>query len=139
MEKTLIPIADISAEIEKHKTPADSFRAEAAWRANASYARETQRFDLVLKYFDAWIRQRRRTTELVQVLLPETGAFYGNQFVDGDDSVTRLIDFGFTKMQWHRRTRELSVPLHVLESYLDDCIAKSINPSLHGMLNFALG
>lgn len=135
MINDLIPTPKMS--VDSYTDPAESFQAEAAWKANASWAKESNDYVLLLNYFKLWILQRRRTTELVQAVLPGPGAFYGNQFLEGNNGVTKLVDFGFTKMQWHRRVKELEVPGSVFESYLDECIEMTRQPTLYGLLRFS--
>jgi len=131
----LIPAPKV--DILSYTDPAESFRAEAIWKANASWAKESNDYEKLLGYFRFWILQRRKTTELIRAVLPGPGAYYGNQYQDGDEGVTRLADFGFTKMQFHRRMKELEVNLSVMESYLDECIQMTKQPTLFGMLRFA--
>ena len=135
MPNDLIPVPTI--DVQSYTDPAESFQAEAVWAANKAYAKEQNDFEGLLVSFTGWILQRRKTTELVRSALPGPGAYFGNQYQDGDESVTKLCDFGFSKMQFFRRCKELEVDPDVFHSYLDSCIEIGKQPSLFGMLRFS--
>ena len=135
MTNDLIPVPTI--DVQSYTDPAESFQAEAVWAANKAYAKEQNDFEGLLVSFTGWILQRRKTTELVRSALPGPGAYFGNQYQGGDESVTKLCDFGFSKMQFFRRCKELEVDPDVFYSYLDECIEQTKQPSLYGMLRFS--
>ena len=114
-------------------TPKESFANEAEWKAAEAWAKEQRNYELVVEAFRGWILQRRRTTELIT---PNISQFHGNRFIGGNDMDTsyKLADYGFTKQQWHRRKKELDVGIDEIDGYIDDCIEKSTQPTLYGML-----
>jgi len=77
---------------------------------------------------------RRKTTELVKPHVRQ--GQYGRE---GDNDVTFLSDFGFTKKQWNRRTQELKVTEDEITAYFDECIALGWHPSLFGLWKFKNG
>ena len=135
MTNDLIPAP--TNDVQSYTDPADSFQAEAVFKANSAFSKEQNDYEQMLIWFQAWVLQRRHTTSLVRSMLPGPGAYYGNQFGPGDENVTRLADFGFSKMQFFRRCKELEVDPDVFYSYLDECIEQTKQPSLYGMLRFA--
>jgi integrase len=45
-----------------------------------------------------------------------------------------LADFNLTQKQWYRRRKELGVSPSEVDEYIDDCIEKSIEPTISGLL-----
>jgi len=75
-----------------------------------------------------WIMARRKTTELIK-----PNIIHGNNQYGGNIVVTSLTDYGFTKMQWHRRIKELEVSEEEIAAYFDECIALAWEPTLFGL------
>ena len=137
MTGELITKSETHKAVNQHKTPKESFEAEAVWKANEAWAKEQNDFEKVVTSFFGWILQRRRTTELIQPNISD-GKFSEEYQPRGNNIVTpSLEDYGFTKMQWHRRTKELDVALEKINEYIDECIEMSVQPTLYGLLKVA--
>ena len=130
MENSLASVGKIYQQIQKATTPQESKSLEAVASAAKAWAKEQNDYELLVASMHAWILARRKTTELIQ---PRIGFSHGNQYVGGNGDVTPLSEFGFTRMQWHRRVKELETAEDDITAYFDDCIAKQWEPTLFGL------
>ena len=119
---TLTPSA-----VELARTPHQTQVLEAASSAAMAYAKEMNDYETYMQMWQVYILSRRKTTELVKAEIER-----GN---------TRVTDteYGFTKMQWSRRIKELSVPVDVIAEYFDELVSNGWQPSINGLLRSASG
>lgn len=115
--------------LELATTPQETKAIEEISAAARAYAKEQGDYEAMVTATRIYLLARRKTTELI---MPEI------QHGGGNNRVT-LLDFGFTKMQWHRRVKELEVEQEKLNTYFDNCIAKGWNPSIAGVLKYSDG
>jgi len=111
------------------KTPQETKAIEEYSAAARAYAKEQNDYEAMVTATRIYLLARRKTTELI---LPEIKQ-------GGSNNRVTLYDFGFTKMQWHRRVMELQIEQEKLNEYFDDCISKGWNPSIAGVLKYADG
>jgi uncharacterized C2H2 Zn-finger protein len=109
--------------------PQQTKAVEAVAKAAQAWAKEQNDYETYIAATHLYIMSRRRTTELIQPYIQHGGNFQGNQAVT-------LNDFGFTKMQWNRRVKELNLSQNEIEGYFDECIAKKWEPSLFGLWKY---
>ena len=107
------------ARLAVASTPEQTKELESISAAARAYYYEQQNYEGMVKATAAYFMSRRKTTELIL-----TG--------DGNTYVT----YGFTKMQWHRRMKELQIEMEKATAYFDECIAHGWNPSIAGVLSF---
>ena len=129
------PIGKLEHILQCAITPAQSKTVESMAAAAKAWAKEQDDFEMVVRAARIYILARRKTTELIE---PNIERFHGNQYVGGDNDVTSLEDYGFTKKQWGRRKRELEVTPDDIDSYIDECIEMHTEPTTFGLLRFAL-
>ena len=132
MTDALTAQSKIQQAVNQYETPKDSFKAEANWKGNEAWAKEQNDYEAMVTSFLGWILQRRRTTELIKPYISR------GQPKKVDNVVHLLSDYGFTHKQWHRRDKELAVALEEINGYIDECIEMSKQPTLHGLLKFAI-
>jgi len=133
MSNELTPVSRAEQALVAAKTPRESKAVEALAAAAKAWARENDDFEKVVESARIYILARRKTTELI---LP---SIHQGRPGKGNDSVTFLEDYGFTKMQWSRRKQELEdVETKDIDDYIDDCIEKHVEPTVFGLLRFAL-
>ncbi len=119
-------ISKAQQALNEAKTPAQSKAVEAMASAARAWAKEQSNYEMLIAAAHVWIMARRKTTELIQPNINHGGNFQGN-------NVVTLNDYGFTKMQWNRRVRELAISEEDITAYFDDCIAKAWEPTLFGL------
>ncbi len=107
-------------------TPQETKSVEIVAAAAKAWAHEQSDYETFVKAAHLYIMARRKTTELIA---PHISV--GRK---GNNAVTILEDYGFTKMQWHRRVKELEIEPTAIDEYFDDCIARHWEPSLFGLL-----
>ena len=108
---------------------------EAMAAAAYAWAKERRDYDALVLAEHVYIMARRKTTELIEPYIARGGSGSNQHESKGNEYMT-LADYGFTKMQWYRRVRELEVPPERVDEYFDECIAKGWEPSLFGMLKY---
>ena len=126
----ILPVNPLEQRLIKSTTPQETKAVEEMSAAARAYAKEQGDYEMMVTATRIYLLARRKTTELI---LPEIQ--HGGQ---GNNRVT-LLDYGFTKMQWNRRVKELQVEQEKVNTYFDNCIAKGWNPSIAGVLKFADG
>lgn len=134
MTTDLIPITQAEQALVNAKTPEQSKRVEILASAARAWAKEQGDFENVINAARIYILARRKTTELIE---PTIVKYHGNQFERGDDTVTSLEDYGFTRKQWERRRKEIeNITVDDVESYIDDCIVKHSEPTSYGLIRY---
>ena len=123
---SLVVISRAEIMLQQATTPDETKQVESITAAARAWAKEQGDYEILVQATKIYIMSRRRTTELV---LPEI-KHGGNR--QGNSQVT-LSDYGFTKMQWHRRVRELQIEQEKIDEYFDECISKGWEPSLFDM------
>ena len=103
-------------------------------KAARAWAKERGDYESFVGAAYVYVMARRKTTELVKPHVRQ--GQYGRE---GDNDVTFLSDFGFTKKQWNRRTQELKVTEDEITAYFDECIALGWEPTLFGLWKFKNG
>jgi phage N-6-adenine-methyltransferase len=137
------PVSRAEQALAVAKTPRESKAVEAMAAAAKAWARENDDFEKVVEAARIYILARRKTTELSVPFAPKHGGDRGkNQYAvwqaDGPVDLANQ-DFGFTEKQWSRRLKELEeVKPDDIDSYIDDCIEKHVEPTVFGLLRFAL-
>lgn len=135
MEDTAItPISKAEQSLLHATTPKESYEAEALAAAAKAWAKEQNDYEGVVEASRIYILARRKTTELIVPNIRQ--GQYGRE---SNDDVTFIADYGFTRMQWQRRKKELDVSLDEIDSYIDDCILKQVEPTKTGLLRYVLG
>jgi len=120
---TLLPAAlpsTFSARLAVASTPQETKELEGISAAARAYYYERQDYEGMVKATEAYYFSRRKTTELIL----------------GNINVTEYTEYGFTKMQWHRRMKELKIEMEQANAYFDKCIAHGWNPSIAGVISF---
>jgi len=107
------------ARLAVASTPQETKELTAISRAAIAYYKERDDYEGMVKATEAYYLSRRKTTELIL----------------GNGDVT-YADFKITKMQWHRRMKELKIELEQATAYFDECIAKGWNPSIAGVISY---
>ena len=113
-------------------TARQSKMIEAASAAAIAMAKELDDFDNVIAAARIYLLARRKTTELIE---PNIHVGRPN---NGDNDVTFLDDYGFTRKQWSRRKKELEVTEEDVDNYICECIEMHVEPTVFGLLRFAL-
>jgi len=137
MDNAITPLTKIQQALARATTPEQSRDVEAMAAAAKAWAKEQGDYELVVEAERIYILARRKTTELIQPNITHGGDHTSDGWEQGNIDVT-LLDYGFTKMQWERRKKELEVEPDDINSYLDDCIEKQIEPTVFGLLRYAL-
>ncbi|HEY6018617.1 MAG TPA: hypothetical protein VIY48_01630 [Candidatus Paceibacterota bacterium] len=135
MTDAITKVVPAMSALEKAKTPAQTKKIESASAAAIAWAKEEGDYELMVDAMKMYVLARRKTTELLKPFIKHGG----NRQGQGNLPVTLMDKTGFTKMQWHRRVRELEVSLEDLEDYFDECVSNGWNPSLAGLLRHANG
>jgi hypothetical protein len=123
---SVIPFSRGEQMLALATTPAETKQVESMASAAHAWAKEQGDYETMVKAIHLYMMARRKTTQLI---LPDL-----SKIAQGNKLVTLTQDYGFTKMQWHRRVKELEIPDHDLEAYFDDCIARHWEPSIFGLL-----
>lgn len=121
-------LATISpSAVELARTPEQTLKLEAVSSAAMAYAREINDYEAYMNMWRVYILARRKTTALIQAELQG-----GNMHVTDSD-------YGFTKMQWSRRLKELSIPAEAVNAYFDELVSLGWQPSINGLLRTVNG
>jgi ParB family chromosome partitioning protein len=136
--KSLTPITKAAQALADAKTPDQSKKVEAMAAAARAWAKEQNDYELVVEAGTIYIKARRKTTNLIEPTIIHGGDHKSENWDQGNDAVTLIADYGFTKMQWSRRKEELKVTDEDIDDYIDDCIEKHIEPTVFGLLRYAL-
>ena len=126
-EITVIPEAQKDAQL--YVEPKESYIAEIKKKAQYEVVKELKDYELMVEAWVRWLYQRIQTTELVMPYInvgrPEKG----------NDDVTFLADFGFSKMQWSRRRKEAELKERI-EEYVDYCTGEDRQPTIFGFYSY---
>ena len=122
-------ITPMSQRLATITEPRESRHVEIVAKAAQAWAKEQNDYETFIAATHLYIMARRKTTELIQPYIQHGGNFQGN-------NVVTLNDYGFTKMQWNRRVKELSLSQGEIDDYFDECIAKKWEPSLFGLWKY---
>jgi len=123
----ITPVSQAQQALLNATTPRQSKAVESMASAAKAWAKEQNDYEMFVAAAHIYIMARRKTTELMQPdILHGSTDGYGNRDVT-------LADYGFTKMQWHRRVKELSIPPSEIDEYFDQCIAMRWEPTLFGL------
>lgn len=125
----ITPVTQAQQAYMQIKTPAQSKAVESMAAAAKAWAKEQNDYEMFVAAAHVYIMARRKTTELIRPDIKHGGDWQGNNIVT-------LDDYGFTKMQWHRRVKELELPQEKIDEYFDECIAKRWEPTLFGLWKF---
>lgn len=131
----IVGTSEIGRALLSADTPKKSKAVETMAATAKAYAKEQGDYK---NYVDAsyiYILARRNTTELIVPEIQHGGNGTNQYMSKGNNNVT-LADFGFTKMQWNRRTNELKIALDEIDAYFDECIAKGWEPSVYGLVRY---
>lgn len=118
------------ALIGNAKSPRKTKRIEEDSAAEAARAKEQGDYEKFVNATLAYILARRRTTELIRPKIKHGGRGFKDVTLEG---------FGFTKLQWFRRVKELEIPDEKLEEYFTECVAFGWHPSLNGAVSHYYG
>ncbi len=133
---TLVKIGLLEKRLTRDNTPAQAMDTEAMAAAGAAYHKERNDYENLVGYARLYILARRNTTRICEPFAPVWGGDRrSGQFQDFN---IEILNFGFTPLQWHRRKKELEVTEEDIESYIDDCIEKNVEPTTFGLLRYAL-
>lgn len=113
--------------VELARTPQQSMKLEAVSSAGMAYAKELNDYETYMQMWQVYILSRRKTTELIKAELDA-----GNMRVTD-------TEYGFTKMQWSRRLKELAVPDEAISNYFDELVSLGWQPSINGLLRTSAG
>ena len=118
---SILPVSIIEQRLILATTPQQTRELEEVSAAARAYYYEQRNYEAMVEATRLYLLARRKTTELVA----------GERNMD-----VTLADFGFTRMQWHRRQDELNLEMDKINEYFDECIAKGWNPSIAGVLRW---
>jgi len=127
------PINRAEQALQAATTPYESKQVEAMAAAAMAWAKEQNDYEKVVDAARIYLLSRCHTTELILPTIKQ-----GRPEIKGNDIVTFLEDYGFSKMQWQRRRDELEARRY-LDDYLDECIEKGVEPTRWGLIRFARG
>ena len=121
---SIVPVSIIEQRLATASTPQETKVLEEVSAAARAYYYEQENYEGMVQATRLYLLARRKTTEL---LIPEMS-----------NAHVTLRNYGFTKMQWHRRMNELKIEQEMIDAYFDECIAKGWNPSIAGVLRFGI-
>jgi hypothetical protein len=131
MLNELTPITQAEQALANASTPRESKQVEVIAATAKAWAKEQGDFENVIEAARIYILARRKTTELIEPNIKR------GRPINGDDDVTILEDYGFTKKQWERRRKEVeNITVDDIESYIDDCIEKHSEPTSYGLIRY---
>lgn len=122
------------------KTPEEARTLEAfgqgaiAYARNAAWTDEQERFENIIKAWNFYVAARRKHTELIKPEIVHGDHGLQDRVDTNVRSVPVIADYGFTHKQWSRRTKELDIPKTDIDSYIDECIEKTMEPTIAGLL-----
>jgi hypothetical protein len=128
----LIPVNKAAQMLAQANTPKETHAIESMAQAAKAWAKEQNNYEAFVAAAHLYIMARRKTTELI---LPEITHGGNNQ---GNKAVT-LNGFGFTRMQWYRRVKELEIETAMIDEYFDKCISAGWEPNLFGLMRYHNG
>jgi ParB family chromosome partitioning protein len=131
MASSLTPISKFDQALAAANTPRESFSLEAKAASDKAFHKEQRDFEKAAEDCQNYIKARRHTTRLIEPHIK-----HGGDRTQSNDDVTLLVDYGFTRMQWQRRRRELDVPGDELDKYFDDCVMKGCLPTPSGLIGY---
>lgn len=134
MTVAITPISKLEQELAQASTPKESKRVEEKAAAEKAHAKEQGDFEKVFHYALVYIRARCKTTELIKPTIRQ-GGDGSNQYGSKPNDTVRLADYGFTEMQWNRRSKELKA-FSQFDEYQDDCVEKSVTPTPFGLVGY---
>lgn len=134
VETGLTPVSRAEQALMQASTPEETKQVEAMAAAAKAWAKEQGDLELTFGAACIYILARCKTTELIEPTIYH-GPHRWDDRGNGSDTST-LGDYGFNKMQWSRRKKELNA-IKRFDSYQDDCIEKGIYPTPHGLVGFA--
>ena len=114
--------------------PKQAKKIESLGAAGRAWAKENDDYIGYLNATYLYIHARRKFTELVMPSIQ-----HGGHNKQGRIDVTLLADFQLNKSEWHRRVRELEIPVEAIEKYFFDVSENRWNPSLAGLMNYWKG
>ena len=135
---SITPITKAEQAYLSADTPAKSKKAEAMAAAARAWAKELNDYEGVVEAARIYILARRKTTELCKPFAPINGGDRRSKQFQLDNNVELKPDFGFTYKQWERRKKELDTTVNDVYSYIDYCIELGIEPTVFGLLKYAL-
>ena len=91
-----LAISNGKYNLQQATRPEQTMPIEAVAAAAKAWAKEQGDYAMLVNAMHLWIMARRKTTELIKPDVTHGGNNQGNKDVT-------LMDYGFTKMQWHRR------------------------------------
>ncbi len=124
-QTAITPVDRAEQALANASTPKETKQVEGMAQAAKAWAKEQNDYEMFVAAAHIYIMARRKTTELI---LPE--------ITHGGNHIVTLNDYGFTKMQWHRRIKELEFTTTEIDSYFDECIAKKWELSLFGLMKY---
>ena len=130
---SIVPVSILEQELAEARTPKESFLVEAKSAGNLAYAKEQRDYEKAFGYALTWIKAQCKTTELIG---PTITKFHGNRHVGPNDSVRSLDEYGFTWMQWNRRSQVLDAFRKLGDKYTDDCVVKGVLPTPYGLMGY---
>ena len=113
----VIEINQAQRALQVATIPAQTKAVESFAAAAQAWAKEQGDYELFVSAAHIYILARRKTTELIAPEIQHGGDRKGEEY-QGNGIVT-LMDYGFTKMQWSRRVKELSIT----QSEIDDIVS----------------
>jgi hypothetical protein len=120
---SIVPVSIIEQRLATASTPQETKQIEEVSAAARAYYYEQGNYEAMVEATRLYLLARRKTTELIS----------GERNID-----VTLAEYGFTRMQWHRRMNELKIEQDMIDAYFDECIAKGWNPSIAGVLRFGI-
>jgi ParB family chromosome partitioning protein len=142
METGIYEVGVLENSLQKATTPEEAAKVELLAAAAKAYHKEKGDFENVVAACRIYILARRKTTELIAPNIIHGGdrpSENDSNFED-DHIVTleTLEDYGFTAKQWSRRKKELEVTDADIDHYIDECIETNVEPTIFGLLRYAL-
>jgi N6-adenosine-specific RNA methylase IME4 len=133
----ITPTSEIERRLASAKTPQETYKIEAEAAAAKAWAKEQNDYETLVKAALVYILAKRKTTELIEPEINQGGDKGANQYAQWQgNNVVTLADYGFTKMQWARRRKLLDASLDDINTYIDECIEMSIEPTTTGLMRF---
>lgn len=116
--------------LELASTPEETKVVEGYTAVGMAWTKEHKIYDQYVEYARLYVLARRKTAELIRPFI------HVGRPRNGDEDVTILEDFGFTRKQWNRRCKELDLPIDQIEDYFSECFANGHWPSIAGLFRF---
>ena len=129
------PLSKAQQALQIATTPEQTKQVEAMAAAARAWAKENNDYESVVGAGEVYIKARRKTTELIQPTI-RLGGDGSNQYISKGNNDVTLADYGFTKMQWQRRKKELEISDDEIDEYIMDCIEKRVEPTTTGLVRY---